>query len=388
MDFLNNLKGQRGSDLMMSLGVGLLSQQNLSQGLAQGFGQFQQIDAQRQNDAAKAQEMEALQGYRQGTLDLQGRQIDLSERKHDHDVEQARLKMEQGEWVSAGNGVMVNPLTGEEITTAAYDLYRRETEASIARDRAAVAQGNKPDKPSPFQQGGDYIDEATGEPYFTSFDPNTNQRRYTNAVTGQEVPNLPASAVPATQSSTRHSTKADATAFSDALDRATTAPQTIGQLETMKTLAQGNAGGTVAADVLRWMATRAGIELQDFDASDIEQVNQIASAMELKAAEAFKGQGQITENERLILRKSLPNIATNPDALNAVIDVFIKSEQRNRMTIDRWVAAPEEEKAQGFKVWRYKNADALYKETAPARDTGSASILDEADAIVGLTGAP
>lgn len=223
---------------------------------------------------------------------------------------------------------------------------RREHDLRLAEMQASLPSAGR------YQDLGTWAD-GNGNIWTAHFDRATGERVFTDA-DGNTSNTAPRGATPITSGAFNFEAKDRYSTDQSLWASANEAPGNIGTYERYLELGRSQADPTIAGDILRFAATRFGVEIGDFDANNLTEVRQIARKLELKAAEAMKGQGQITENERLILRESLPNITQTPEAFENSVQALIAIERKTEILADLYTDdkdAGDPLAEQGFQRW-------------------------------------
>ena len=242
---------------------------------------------------------------------------------------------------------------------AAYQQQQKENQLDAARieaTRAATLGSQR-------QQAGSLYYDNNRNAYRETFDPRTGGTSFyvvSGPQAGQTLETLPQGAMRAEDSAAKYLTKEDAAVFNQAQSAALRAPERIVDLRRLKRLGESQAGTTVFDQAGRFLATRFGLEVGQFDADNVTGYKQELAKQMLIAAEQMKGQGQITENERLLLANSIANPESMTGASFAkAVDIMIRGEERAQAMFEAWNAADALTKSMGFTAfsydWRKKN---------------------------------
>lgn len=230
---------------------------------------------------------------------------------------------------------------------------------------------------------------------------NRGQITYVNANTGQEVPNLPKDTVRVEDSGYRTREVAEQKLVTQARDDALAAQPNIQRYDRMMKLVDtSGAGPGLGQQVVRTLAQLSGRDIGDVNLSDMQEFSKLSNDLQLSLAQGQKGLGQLTEGERAIIKDALPSLNTDKTAMKRIITVLRAAEQRKADLYESWKDLPPSVKAQhgGFesyaydylKNWEQNVAPKIYDgfstpiTTQKTTTSGGSSVLDDADAIVGI----
>jgi len=341
------------------------SQGGVGEGLTNAFGAYDQYEQnQRKNfydtqDRAMARDTFAM-GKESHTQDMA--QGDMA-------MKNAEQQMKLAGWEHSGDGFYRNLLTGETIKPS-QDEINSMLAITRAKTRASYTA------PATSYQFGEGYDGA-GRFIKTRDNPRTGDPEY--KVDGKWVPDPPEGFMLAQQSAARYTAKAEALSEDGALDAAIAADRNIGQYDRMLEMVDSaGVGAGVFNSAQRALADTLGMDIGSIDLSDQQQLETELSKLELVAAGQMKGQGQITESERQILRDSMPKMATDPEAFRAVIEVLRNREIEAQTVYDEWEGSDAKANGESFKAWR-RRRQKTKPEGGREIDQG---LLNDADAIV------
>ena len=157
------------------------------------------------------------------------------------------------------------------------------------------------------------------------------------------------------------------------------------------TIDTAGVGSDVYSQVAGRVAELAGVDLlgKGIDLSDRQVAKQQIADLRVSAAQALKGQGQVTEFERKMLADTLINLDNNPDGAKRVLDILEKAEQRKIDQYIKYQQLIEGGSTMSWTMFQIKYGQDLEASQGNRSDgsskpkTGNSSIFDEADAIVG-----
>ena len=315
------------ADGFLALGSGLLSGRNMADGIGKAAQGFQGALKVSRDEDFRQQEM----GLKREDMGL--RRDDLSLRR---DEAKARLGYQN----------------------ASLDLKRQQ----IAQAQAATRN----------QSAGTFYG-PDGTVFQAVFSPGTaTGYQYRNAVTGELAATLPQGAVRAEDSAMRSYNQQDGKDAQAFITSASQAPANISRINGLRSvLATSGAGGSVMDMLTRGLVQASGRDVGSVNAADMDTAKAYLSQLELGASELMKGQGQITESERKILRDSVGSIRSNPVALQRILSVMEQAEQRKMALADSWISASPEEKRQGFSTYRYAWSRQNVKDAAPQQQSAA-----------------
>jgi hypothetical protein len=201
---------------------------------------------------------------------------------------------------------------------------------------------------------------------------------YLNMTTGKLEKSLPDKSIRAVDSALKSQTKNLSEMENSMYDDASTAGSNLAGYQTLRTALKGvQTGGDIKSTIGRALASATGLNIAGNDAAAIDLANTEFSKLELKAAEAMKGQGQITESERAILKNSVGNIRTQPQALEAILGVLEATENRKISMADAWDAAPPDVKANGIRAFQRSFVKDNPKPTVTTSPTGGYQVTPQ-----------
>ncbi|MBK3774768.1 hypothetical protein GAY31_11435 [Azospirillum brasilense] len=237
-------------------------------------------------------------------------------------------------------------------------------ELGVPPDRAiAAVQGRDDLKDLAFgaglplgrsQQGNTYVTKGGREIISSTFNP-TRGFVYRNEMTGEVLKSLPKDAMRIENAGLNREANHDVDDMKAARDAAIAAPRNMATYDSLSRMVdQIGAGSDIPSQVGRALARYSGVTIGNTDPEAMSKAQLYFSRLELSASEAMRGQGAITENERTILRESIPNMSTQPDALKKVLETLNAIEQRKVRLYENWLKAPAEVKSRGFGNFQFE----------------------------------
>lgn len=321
---------------LTALGSGLLMGQNWGQGLGMAGQQFLGISqAEQQQALAEQQAKVALEREERAARQARARLL----------LDEARLQ-----------------------STQDYQNRRLALEEHKASTPPMAT-------PSASQQGPVWV-APDGSWYTTTFNPNSGSYSLRNLNTGEAVDQLPEGATRAEQSGLQWRNKEEEDAKIEAVRAAEDAFGAITRLESLRELATPLAGPDFWTRAARSLAEVTGSDISGIDPTNLSQVKQIVAQLSLEGAKKFlRGQGQVTENEREMVRQATvdPERLT-PEALNRVIDILVRNAKRDVDLWEGWRAKDPTSRG-SFLEYRYDfRREAARAEPGPA---SSSELSDE-----------
>jgi len=217
------------------------------------------------------------------------------------------------------------------------------------RDREALLQGRNT---TAKKQSGNLYYDNNRNAYREVFDPNLGRYRYhviTGSNAGTVLDTLPTNAMRAEDSPFKTISREEGDYFVKAQNRAINAPERIAGYKRLLEQGRDAAGVDFFSKLGRGTALFTGKQIGRFDPDNITAYKRDLSDQMVAAAERMKGQGQITENERRLLRDTLGNPETmTKKSFEAAMAILIKGEQRAINLMEAWRASTAFEKSMGF----------------------------------------
>jgi len=217
------------------------------------------------------------------------------------------------------------------------------------RDREALLQGRNT---TAKKQSGNLYYDNNRNAYREVFDPNLGRYRYhviTGSNAGSILDTLPPNAMRAEDSPFKTISREEGDYFVKAQNRAIAAPERISGYKRLLEQGRDAAGVDFFSKLGRGTALFTGKQIGRFDPDNITAYKRDLADQMVAAAERMKGQGQITENERTLLRDTLGNPETmTKKSFEAAMAILIKGEQRAINLMEAWNASTAFEKTIGF----------------------------------------
>lgn len=116
--------------------------------------------------------------------------------------------------------------------------------------------------------------------------------------------------------------------------------------------------GRLMTEKLNWKALE---KITGIDPDATQRYKQIVRKMELDAAEAMEGQGQITEAERQILREGINSENTTPETARRFFQVMMAYEKRKTEKMGAWQVARQQNPNKSFESFEWEWQDYINK---------------------------
>ena len=248
------------------------------------------------------------------------------------------------------------------------------------RDREAILQGRNT---TAKKQAGNLYYDNNRNAYREVFDPNLGKYRYhviTGSNAGTILETLPPNAMRAEDSPFKTISREEGAYFVQAQNRAIAAPERIAGYKRLLEQGRDAAGVDFFSKLGRGTALFTGKQIGRFDPDNITAYKRDLHDQMVAAAERMKGQGQITENERRLLRDTLGNPETmTKKSFVEAMDILIKGEQRAINLMEAWNASTAFEKSMGFSRFAadYYNKQVGEQSDAPDNQDNTQRIVIE-----------
>ena len=234
------------------------------------------------------------------------------------------------------------------------------------RDREALLQGRNT---TAKKQSGNLYYDNNRNAYREVFDPNLGRYRYhviTGSNAGTVLDTLPPNAMRAEDSPYKTISREEGEYFAEAQRRAINAPERISGFKRLLEQGRDASGADFFSKLGRGTAVFTGKQIGRFDPNNLTAYKRELADQMVAAAERMKGQGQITENERELLRSTLGNPETmTKQSFERAMAILIKGEQRAVNLVEAWNASTGFEKSMGFSSFA---ADYYKKQVADQSD--------------------
>ncbi|API58464.1 hypothetical protein BSL82_03405 [Tardibacter chloracetimidivorans] len=142
-------------------------------------------------------------------------------------------------------------------------------------------------------------------------------------------------------------------------------------------------GAGVVQGGVRQVAQAFGMDVGDVDLTSKNFAEALLSKIELGAAQSQRGLGQLTEMERAIIRRSIPNMATDPKAFNKVLGVLEANAIRTTRMFNSYVNKAQKDPGTSYirytTNWKDNYEKAFEKQvTGGGKSKGVAKITSDA----------
>jgi hypothetical protein len=299
--------------------------------------------------------------------DVASQRANTKDRLDEATIQDKLVRLKEAGWKQLGPYVWRNVRTGEAMT-----LSPAEAEM-VGKLRKSFSIGK-------HQKGETYIGRD-GRIFESTFDPNTGAYKSVDMHTGEEVDGIPEGAIPREQTGLQWQNKKDYDARAESIGKAERASDNIARLERVREQGTALAGPDWWTSTARTLASVTGFEIGDINPDDLSSVRREVAEMALQAAEKLRGQGQITEGERQLVKDTVANPeAMTPQALGDAINILIRSERRNQQMVDEFLDIPRGERPD-FLEWRYGWRKKLEAEKGPNSESGSSLSKEDVDLI-------
>jgi len=153
-------------------------------------------------------------------------------------------------------------------------------------------------------------------------------------------------------------------------------PDNMAQYQTMLSLADQSTS-TAHGQFARFLAEKSGFDVSGYSASKTGEARALQNQMMLKAAVEFlKGQGQVTEGERGIVRDAIANIDQDPATWKAMVNMMIRRQDKLMAKVDTWDDLTNEERQERYqgdyrkfsRLYTRNNMDAITSKAVDALD--------------------
>jgi len=311
---------------LLRSGAATLSGKDFSQGIAKGasaFADAAQKARARQVAKQKAENKLTTQRTNQA---LQAQELQQEARQNQLERAKTAQGLRKDRYIETGNGVLYDTQNQKYVTPP------EDVQASQGPDAqfGAVFQG--PD----------------GQLYSKIDRPGQGQSVFQNMNTGKTVGKLPRGTVRVKDTMIgarnsavgRESGKDEVQAASRVVD----ATETINQMDFLERKYRDAGVGPVIFDFAdRFLGKRLGVP-GFADATSMDEIEQAIADRRIEIRQRMKGQGEITEQEGKLLYKTLPQMTTDPEAFQTVINIQRRSAKRLKAYWDQWQGLSESQK--------------------------------------------
>lgn len=162
----------------------------------------------------------------------------------------------------------------------------------------------------------------------------------------------------------KYNAKNDAEAASLAYTEAQAAYSFLGQISELRSVAPtAGIGLDKGTQIARRLTELTGMSFDNIDTSSISTMEAGVRQMALDWSFKMKGQGQVTESERDMIAKMMPQAAMDPDAFNRLVDLLERTQKRKIALADEWFANQKDYRQRygsfrGFALARMKELEA------------------------------
>lgn len=229
------------------------------------------------------------------------------------------------------------PISDVEIN----NLNQRAMVAAMAR-RIAYP----PDPPAPQESPQVAVEwsrplyDANDTLFYPATDLNGNPGFY-NSTTGEIVPTVQGG-LRAEDSRTKYTSKSAVKSVDDARDASVEAFKRVGQANTLLSIYDSAGGGPSGWDKVSREASRFfETDVLGVNPADTQRIENILADMELSQAQTQRGLGQLTEAERAIIRRSIPDINQSRDAFVSVVFAMKRQSERAKLIYRNWSRSKE-----------------------------------------------
>lgn len=303
--------------------------------------QARRVDIEQQQVDAQKSRWEAEGPYREAQARHMNAQAD-----------QIAQQMQDGTIANLGDGVIMIRKPGEapqRVVVAPELLSLAQSKVNAERARIALMDRDKYMK-------GEMVNGPDGQTYMTRYNGKDGVWEFGNTSTGEWSKNVPGG--PLMRPQDTGARKAGELAAVDENDGYKAATQAAGKIANydrmLSILGSSGVGAGATAEARRQLGEFLGTDIGDMNLADKQVQNSLIRQMEIEAAGQFKGQGQITENERAILRQSIASLDQDPKAFSAIVDIFRKRAQKQVDLMIGWDAMkPDQRSAQPFAKYQF-----------------------------------
>ena len=305
-----------------------------------------------------------VQAYDQGKTDYQNRQMALEDRNRQ--IERDKLALQSGRLKLSEAQEQAGFRNIRQIAGGVWDDDKGDwliSPEDAARKRAAISRSG-----ANLQFGNTY--ETPMGPAVGIRDPNSGSIKFQLTETGQILDKLPEGSLDRRDSGQGKFNDLSAKALNRAYEEASASYETMRTLDTLESVGVSQAGSTVWAQTGRTLATMFGLEFNDYSAENIGIAAAKTGDLALDAAKKMQGQGQITENERRLIERTIPDLKQNPAAFSTILETLRKGLDRKTRMMEDWDNLVDQ--PNNFQAWRRKwLADDLDKEKAGPVTSGT-----------------
>ena len=193
-----------------------------------------------------------------------------------------------------------------------------------------------------FSMGQTYIDPM-GQTYEAVFDKAKGMMMYRNTSTGQMQATIPPMSKPYSQSGEASFAVTSGKSLAEFQTAISGIPNQMQNIKSLRNLLASSGeqfvGTTLVNSIRRSLATNFGLEFGG-SLDDLTEANRSLKDMMVESAKRLSGQGQITENEREMLKQAIANIDTmTPDSLRKVLDMLEKGLEGQMSKSEAWLAS-------------------------------------------------
>ncbi len=337
--------------------------------------QARRVDIEQQQVDAQAKRWDAEGPYRAAQARHMNAQAD-----------QIAQQMQEGTVANLGDGVIMIRKPGEapqRVVVAPELLSLAQSKVNAERARIALAEGPKWLK-------GDILYGKDGKSYQSWNNARTGETEFQDTETGNRMKAIPGGVLrpqdTGTGKAAELAAKSQEAAYASAQDH-------LGRIANYDRaealIGTAGVGAGWSAQAARSAAEALGMNVGNVNLADKQEMEAILSKMELQVAELMRGQGQITENERTILRNAIPQMKQSPEAFRQVLSVYRKASERQLGSIEAWNQLSREDQSKisgGFTQFNYQYsrdelkrlnaADATAKGTSAGGATAGAPQAD------------
>ena len=224
-------------------------------------------------------------------------------------------------------------LTQPDISSA-LAMAQELTQAQIFGNTQFAQKG--------FSMGQTYIDPM-GQTYEAVFDKAKGMMMYRNTSTGQLQTTIPPMSKPYSQSGEASFAVTSGKSLAEFQTAISGIPNQMKNIKSLRNLLASSGeqfvGTTLMNSIRRSLATNFGLEFGG-SLDDLTEANRSLKDMMVESAQRLSGQGQITENEREMLKQAIANIDTmTPDSLRKVLDMLEKGLENQMAKSKAWLAS-------------------------------------------------